>query len=190
VSEQATLKARQGVPNVLGGGLRVVDGDGGDVPADGSTIGQIALRGNNVMAGYHLDADATDAASLDGWFLSGDLGVLHPDGYVELKDRAKDIVITGGENVSTVEVEQALCSHPAVSEAAVVGAAHELWGEVPVAFVTLRAGADASVEELQAHVRSRLAGFKVPKDVRFGELPKTSTGKIQKFVLRERVNDG
>ena len=188
--EQARLKARQGVVNVLGGGLRVVDDTGADVAADGSTIGQIALRGNNVMAGYHLDPEATDGATLDGWFLTGDLGVLHPDGYVELKDRAKDIVITGGENVSTVEVEQALCSHPAVSEAAVVGAPHELWGEVPIAFVALRPDGEVSVEELQAHVRSRLAGFKVPKDVRFGELPKTSTGKIQKFVLRERVNDG
>ena len=188
-AEQAQLKARQGVTNILGGGLRVVDEKGDDVDGDGTTIGQIALQGNNVMAGYHLDPEATAASSLDGWFLSGDLGVLHGDGYIELKDRAKDIVITGGENVSTVEVEQALCSHPSVSEAAVVGRPDDLWGEVPVAFVALRPGVpDVSVQELQAHVRSRLAGFKVPKAVTFGELPKTSTGKIQKFVLRERVH--
>jgi len=183
-AEQAQRQARQGVPNVLGGGLRVLDDDGVDVPADGATLGQIALRGNNVMAGYHLDPEATAAVNRDGWFLTGDLGVLNTDGYVELKDRAKDIVISGGENVSTVEVEQALCAHPAVSEAAVVGAPDELWGEVPVAFVTLRPGADVTAEELRAHVRTRLAGFKVPKAVRFGELPKTSTGKIQKYLLR------
>jgi fatty-acyl-CoA synthase len=183
--ERARLQARQGVPNILGGGLRVVDADGRDVPADGVTLGQIALRGNNVMAGYHLDPVATAAAITSReWFLTGDLGVLHADGYVELKDRAKDIVITGGENVSTVEVEQALCSHPAVSEAAVVGSPHELWGEVPVAFVALRPEAMVAAEELQEHVRARLAGFKVPKQIRFGELPKTSTGKIQKYLLR------
>jgi fatty-acyl-CoA synthase len=182
--ELARFQARQGVPNILGGGLRVIDDLGADVPADAASMGQIAIRGNNVMAGYHLDAEATAAVDRDGWFLTGDLGVLHPDGYVELKDRAKDIVITGGENVSTVEVEQALCAHPAVAEAAVVGAPHELWGEVPVAFVDLHRGAVVSAEELQAHVRARLAGFKVPKAIRFGALPKTSTGKIQKYQLR------
>ncbi len=186
--DRARLKARQGVPNVLGGRLRVVDEQGRDVPADGATMGQLALHGNNVMGGYYEDAAATAAASLDGWFLTGDLGVMHPDGYVELRDRAKDIVISGGENISTVEVEQALCSHPAVAEAAVVGRPDDVWGEVPVAFVALQPGASATVESLQDHVRQRLARFKVPKDIYLGELPKTSTGKIPKYVLRQRLS--
>lgn len=183
--EQAVLKARQGVPNVLGGELRVIDEHGVDVPSDGTTLGQMALRGNTVTDGYYRDPEATAAAFLDGWFLTGDLAVRHADGYVELKDRAKDIIISGGENISTVEVEQALCSHPGVAEAAVVGADDELWGQVPVAHVALLPNAVVSVDELRQHVRAQLAGFKVPKRVTFGQLPKTATGKIQKYRLRD-----
>jgi fatty-acyl-CoA synthase len=185
--EQARLKARQGVGNMVSCRARVVGPDGADVPADGATIGEIALRGNNVMLGYLHDPDATAAAAPDGWFRTGDLGVLHPDGYVELRDRSKDVIISGGENIASVEVEQVLADHPAVLEAAVVAAPDERWGEVPVAYVTLHEGASATAEELQEHVRGRLARFKAPKRVVFGPLPKTSTGKIQKYVLRQRL---
>jgi fatty-acyl-CoA synthase len=186
-AEQARLKARQGVGNMIACTARVIADDGSDVPADGTTIGEIALRGNNVMLGYFKDPEATRAAAPDGWFRTGDLGVLHPDGYVELRDRSKDVIISGGENIASVEVEQVLADHPAVLEAAVVAAPDEKWGEVPVAFVTLHEGANATAEELQEHVRARLARFKAPKQVVFGPLPKTSTGKIQKYVLRQRT---
>jgi fatty-acyl-CoA synthase len=139
-----------------------------------------------VMLGYLRDPDATAAAAPDGWFRTGDLGVLHPDGYVELRDRSKDVIISGGENIASVEVEQVLADHPAVLEVAVVAAPDERWGEVPVAYVTLHEGATATEEELVEHVRARLARFKAPKAVVFGELPKTSTGKIQKYLLRQR----
>jgi fatty-acyl-CoA synthase len=187
VEEQAQLKARQGVGNVVSEEMRVVAEDGADVPADGRTMGEIALRGNNVMLGYYRDEEATRKAALDGWFRTGDLGVMHPDGYVELKDRAKDIIISGGENVSSLEVERALAAHPATLEVAVVAGPDPLWGEVPVAFVTLKQGGAASERELIDHARSHLAHFKAPKRVVFGELPKTSTGKIRKYVLRERA---
>ncbi len=186
-SEQARLKARQGVCNVIGEPLRVVDAEGADVPADAKTMGEIAIRGNNVMLGYYRDEDATRRACPDGWFRTGDLGVMHADGYVELRDRAKDIIISGGENIASVEVEQAMTHHPAVLEVAVVAGPDEKWGEVPVAFVTLKAGASASERELIEHVRDRLAHFKAPRRVVFGPLPKTSTGKIQKKVLRDRL---
>jgi fatty-acyl-CoA synthase len=150
-------------------------------------MGEIALRGNNVMLGYYRDEEATQKAAPDGWFRTGDLGVMHPDGYVELKDRAKDIIISGGENVSSLEVERALAAHPATLEVAVVAGPDPLWGEVPVAFVTLKQGGAASERELIDHARSHLAHFKAPKRVVFGELPKTSTGKIRKYVLRERA---
>jgi fatty-acyl-CoA synthase len=185
--ERAERLARQGVGNVIAERVRVVDEAGADVPADGQTLGQVAVRGNNVMLGYYRDAEATRAAAPDGWFRTGDLGVMHPDGYVELRDRLKDIIISGGENISSIEVENVLCQHPAVEEAAVVGVPHDHWGEVPVAFVTTRGSATVDVDELISFVRERLAHFKAPKSVVVGDLPKTSTGKIQKNVLRENA---
>jgi fatty-acyl-CoA synthase len=181
------LLARQGVGNIVARPLRVLDPDGHDVPADGTTIGELAVRGNDVMLGYYRDEEATAAVTRSGCFLTGDLAVAHPDGYVEIRDRSKDIIISGGENIASVEVERALDAHPAVLECAVVGAPDETWGEVPVAFVTLRDGEAADAEELRDFVRQRLARFKVPKRIEFVELPKTSTGKIQKNVLRGRV---
>ena len=162
-------------------------GVAGEAPADGLTTGQIALRGNNVMLGYLNDEEATRAAAPDGWFRTGDIGVMHPDGYVELRDRSKDVIISGGENIASVEVEQAIADHPAVLEAAVIALPDERWGEVPGAYVTLRDGYSATEQEIVEHVRERLARFKAPKRVVFGELPKTSTGKIQKFVLRDEA---
>jgi fatty-acyl-CoA synthase len=188
--EQARLKARQGVGNMISCRARVVGPGGVDVPADGTSVGEIALRGNNVMLGYLDDPEATAAAVPDGWFRTGDLGVLHPDGYVELRDRSKDVIISGGENIASVEVEQAIAEHPAVLEAAVVAAPDERWGEVPVAYVTLQGGANVTEAEIIAHVKGRLARFKAPKRVIFGELPKTSTGKIQKYVLRDEASAG
>ena len=184
--EQAALKARQGYPNPCAGEMSVVDEHMRKISADGKTMGEVVMRGNLVMTGYFEDPAATEAAFAGGWFHSGDIGVLHPDGSVELRDRAKDIIISGGENISSVEVEQAVVSHPAVMECAVVPIPHEKWGEAPKVFATLKPGASATVEEIVDHCRQRLAGFKVPKAVEFGELPKTSTGKVQKYVLRER----
>ncbi|MPZ93794.1 MAG: AMP-binding protein [Propionibacteriales bacterium] len=186
--ERATLNARQGVGNVIAEPLRVVDAEGGDVPADGQTIGEIVARGNDVMLGYYRDEAATERVTVDGWFRTGDLAVMHPDHYVEIKDRAKDIIVSGGENIASVEVERVLAEHPAVLESAVVGVPDDRWGEVPVAYVALRSGATASVEELRDHVRSRIAAFKVPKHVVFQDLPRTSTGKIQKNLLRQQVH--
>jgi fatty-acyl-CoA synthase len=190
--EQARLRARQGVATVVSERLRVVDSEMRDVPRDGATLGEVVMRGNNVMLGYYRDAQATAEAFTGGWFHSGDLAVMHPDGYVELRDRLKDIVISGGENIATIEVEQALSAHPGISEAAVVGRPDEKWGEVPVAFVTVHDGEEPlDLAELQEFVRGRLARFKVPKAVEVvDELPKTGTGKIQKFVLRERARSG
>jgi len=184
--ERSVLQARQGVSMIQAEGLRIVDKAMADVPADGSTMGEIVMRGNNVMAGYYADPAATAEAFRGGWFHSGDLGVMHPDGYIELRDRIKDIVISGGENISTVEVEQALMSHPAVLDAAVIGVPDEKWGERPKAFVVLRAGHGATPQELLTHVRTKIARHKAPREIDITlELPKTSTGKIQKFVLRE-----
>jgi fatty-acyl-CoA synthase len=186
--EQMDLRARQGVSTVVSEPLRVVDADMNDVPADGEVTGEIVMRGNNVTTGYYRDEEATERAFAGGWFHSGDLGVMHPDGYVQLRDRIKDIVISGGENISTVEVEVALLAHPAVTEAAVVGAPDERWGEVVKAFVILRGGSELTGDELRAFARERLARYKVPKIIEFvDDLPKTSTGKIQKFVLRDRA---
>ena len=187
LATQARRKARQGVANVIGEPIRVVDPHGIDVPRDAQTMGEIAIRGNNVMLGYYRDAETTGRSCPDGWFRTGDLGVMHADGYVELRDRTKDIIISGGENISSVEVEQALTSHDAVLEVAVVAAADAKWGEVPVAFVTLKEGGHATADELIGHVRERLAHFKAPKRVVFGPLPKTSTGKVQKNALRDRL---
>jgi fatty-acyl-CoA synthase len=187
VDQRAALQARQGVGMITAEGIRVVDEEMADVPADGTTMGEIVMRGNTVMAGYYLDPEATAEAFRGGWFHSGDLGVMFPDGYIELRDRAKDIVISGGENISTVEVEQALMSHPCVLEAAVVGVPDDKWGERPKAFVVLRAGTSATQEELIAHVKTKIAGYKAPREVDITvELPKTSTGKIQKFMLRDK----
>ena len=187
--DQARFKARQGVGNVVSQQLRVVDVRGEDVPSDGATLGEIALRGNNVMLGYYRDPDATRNAAPDGWFHTGDLAVMHPDGYVEIRDRAKDIIISGGENIASIEVERALSTHDSVLEVAVVAAPDEKWGEVPIAFVTLKPDRGASAEALIEHARSVLAHFKAPKRIVFGELPRNATGKIQKFVLRERARN-
>ena len=183
---RAGVMARQGVPYHHATYLRVVDGEMRDVPADGETMGEVVMRGNNVMKGYFEDPEATAAAFAGGWFHSGDLGVVHPDGYIELRDRKKDIIISGGENISTIEVEHTLVKHPAVLEAAVVAMPHDKWGEVPKAYVSLKPGAEASEAEVIEFCRERLAHFKCPKGVAFGDLPKTSTGKIQKFRLREK----
>jgi fatty-acyl-CoA synthase len=185
--EQSRLNARQGIGNIVTGFVRVVDTDGRSVPADGASLGEIVIQGNNVMLGYYADESATEAALGDGFLRTGDLGVLHPDGYVELKDRSKDIIITGGENVSSVEIEQILCGHPAVVEAAVVARPHPRWGETPVAVVHLRPGMTATEGELIAYVRERTAHFKAPTSVVFRPLPKTSTGKTQKHVLRAEL---
>jgi fatty-acyl-CoA synthase len=186
--DQARFRARQGVATVVTEPLRVVDQMMRDVPPDGETLGEIVMRGNNVMLGYYRDPEATRAAFAGGWFHSGDLAVMHPDGYVEIRDRLKDVVISGGENIPSVEVELALMAHPSVSEAAVVGAPDERWGEVPVAFVTARPGAVIEAEELRSFARDRLAHFKVPKRIEVvDDLPKTGTGKIQKFVLRQEL---
>ncbi|MDA0229816.1 MAG: acyl-CoA synthetase [Proteobacteria bacterium] len=188
IEAQATLKARQGVAYVTLDGLGVqAPGSGDAVPADGKTMGEVVMRGNTVMKGYLKNGPATEEAFAGGWFHTGDLGVMHPDGYIELKDRAKDIIISGGENISTIEIEDVLYKHAAVLEAAVVGRPDDTWGETPCAFVTLKDGATASADELIAHCRANMAHFKAPKTVVFGTLPKTSTGKVQKFTLRERA---
>jgi len=183
---RAAVMARQGVPYQVATHLRVVDAEMNDVPADGKTLGEVVMRGNNVMKGYYRDPEATAEAFAGGWFHSGDLGVMHADGYIELRDRKKDIIISGGENISTIEIEHTLVKHPAVLECAVIAVPHEKWGEVPKAFVSLRPGASVREQELIEFCRERLAHFKCPKAVEFGELPKNATGKIQKFRLREK----
>jgi fatty-acyl-CoA synthase len=183
--DRAVVKARQGVELITSGELAVVSDSGDEVPWDGQTLGEITVRGNVVMEGYYNDPEATKKAMGDGWFHSGDAAVVHPDGYVEIRDRIKDVIISGGENISSVEVEGTLLRHPAVGEAAVVGLPSERWGETPHAFVVLLSGQTATEEELIEFVRGRLAHFKAPRGVTFvAELPKTATGKIQKFVLR------
>ena len=188
-AEQARLKSRQGVRYPVIEGLMVADPQTlTPVPSDGQSMGEVFFRGNIVMKGYLKNPKATDEAFKDGWFHSGDLGVRHADGYIELKDRSKDIIISGGENISTIEVESVLYKHPSVQEAAVVARPDEKWGETPCAFVTLKPGAPPlEAAEILEFCRLHLAHFKVPKAVVFGELPKTSTGKVQKYVLRERA---
>jgi fatty-acyl-CoA synthase len=184
-ADRAVVKARQGVELITSGELRVVDEEMNDVPRDAATLGEIVARGNVVMRGYYNDPEATAAALKGGWFHSGDAAVVHPDGYVEIRDRFKDVIISGGENISSIEVEGVLLRHPAVLEAAVVGMPHEQWGESPQAFIVLRAGVSATGQELRDFARESLAHFKVPTAFHFvKELPKTATGKIQKFVLR------
>jgi fatty-acyl-CoA synthase len=188
LAERAMLTARQGVRYATLEGLMVADPETlSPMAADGASIGEVMMRGNMVMKGYLKDPAATAKAFAGGWFHTGDLGVTHPDGYIEIKDRSKDIIISGGENISTIEVEAMLYRHPAVLEAAVVAKPDAYWGEVPCAFVTLKPGVEASEADIIAHCRERLARFKAPKSVVFGPLPKTSTGKVQKYVLRERA---
>jgi fatty-acyl-CoA synthase len=184
---KARLKARQGVPYAVYGEVRVVDAEMKDVPRDGQVLGQVVMRGNNIMKGYLNDPAATAEAFKGGWFQSGDLAVWHPDGYIELRDRKKDIIISGGENISSIEVENAIYQHPGVLEAAVIGLADEKWGEVPIAFIDRRPGQALSEAEIIAFCRERIAHFKCPKRVVFGPLPKTATGKIKKFELRAKV---
>ena len=184
---RARFLARQGVAYVIADPIRVVDGDMKDVPRDGATMGEVVMRGNNVMKGYFDAPDLTAEAFRGGWFHSGDVAVWHPDGYIELRDRAKDIIVSGGENISTIEVEQTIASHPAVLECAVIAVPDEKWGERPKAFVLLKSGAEAGEAEIIAHVRGRIAHYKAPDQVEImAQLPKTSTGKIQKYVLREK----
>jgi fatty-acyl-CoA synthase len=186
VEQRAKLLARQGQAYPSAELVRVVDEEMHDVSRDAETMGEVVMRGNNVMSGYFADQAATETAFRGGWFHSGDLAVWHPDGNIELRDRSKDIIISGGENISSIEVEQTICAHPAVLECAVIGIPHERWGERPKAFVTLNTEAGASADEIIAFCRERLAHYKCPDAVEFGSLPKTSTGKIQKFALRER----
>jgi fatty-acyl-CoA synthase len=186
LEQRAKLLARQGQAYPSADLVRVVDGEMADIPQDAETMGEVVMRGNNVMSGYFADAAATEKAFRGGWFHSGDLAAWHPDGNIELRDRSKDIIISGGENISSIEVEQTIAAHPAVLECAVVGIPHERWGERPKAFVTLNAGATANAEEIVAFCRERLAHYKCPDAIEFGELPKTSTGKVQKYALRER----
>ena len=189
--EQARLKSRQGVPFVIAEpGLRVVNSKMEDVVRDGGTMGEVVMRGNNVMSGYFDDPDATATAFEGGWFHSGDLAVWHPDGYIELQDRAKDVIISGGENISSQEVEKVIMEHPGVLEVSVVGVPDDRWGEVPKAFVVPRDGATIAPDEVIQFTRDRIAHFKAPKYVEFRELPKTATGKIQKYVLREEEWEG
>ena len=185
VADRARIKARQGVELISSGELRVVDEQGHDVPRDGSTVGEILARGNVVMAGYYRDPEATARAFEGGWFHTGDAAVIHPDGYLEIRDRLKDVIVSGGENISSIEVEGVLLHHPSVQEVAIVGLPDEQWGEAPHAFVVLRPEMTLTEEELRAFARQRLAGFKVPRGATFvAELPKTATGKIQKYILR------
>ncbi len=183
--ERSRLKARQGVSYITAVDLRVVDDDMNDLPADGESMGEVVMRGNNVMKGYFQQPDATEEAFRGGWFHSGDLGVMDPDGYISLRDRKKDIIISGGENVSTIEVENTIYKHPDVLEVAVIAVPHEKWGEVPKAIVALKPGTDPTEQDIIDFCRQHLPGFKCPKAVSFKQLPKTSTGKIKKFELRE-----
>ena len=185
IAERAIIKARQGVELITSGETTVVDDQDAEVPHDGETVGEIVVRGNVVMRGYYNDPDATAEAMRGGWFHTGDAAVIHPDGYIEIRDRLKDVIISGGENISSVEVEGVLLRHPAVQEVAIVGLPDERWGESPHAFVVLKSGATANEDELREFAREHLAHFKAPHRVNFVlELPKTATGKIQKYVLR------
>jgi acyl-CoA synthetase (AMP-forming)/AMP-acid ligase II len=189
--EKAQLKARQGVPYIVALHMDVVDPQTMQpVPRDGKTMGEIVMRGNNVMLGYYKDPEATAAAFKGGWFHSGDLAVMHPDNYIQIMDRKKDIIISGGENISTVEVENVLYRHPDILEAAVIAVPDPRWGEVPKAFVVTKPGSQPTAEEIIEFCKENLARFKAPKTVVFGELPKTATGKIQKFKLREKEWEG
>src|SRR5207247_4816723 len=185
-ADRAVVKARTGVELITSGELQVVDAKGEEVPADGQALGEIVVRGNVVMDGYYHDPEATQRVMGGGWFHTGDAAVVHPDGYVEIRDRIKDVIISGGENISSVEVDGVLLRHPAVASAASGGLPHAKWGEAPHAYVVLKSGASATEQELIKLCRDRLAHFKAPHSVTFvQELPKTATGKIQKYVLRK-----
>ena len=187
IDDEAFKKSRQGVATTtMHVGVRVVDEQMNDVPWDASTIGEVVTRGNTVMVGYFRDTQASEEAFTGGWFHTGDMAVMHSDGYMELKDRKKDVIISGGENISSIEVEKILMEHPAVVETCVVGVPDEQWGESPKAFVSLREGVSADATEIIAFCRDRMAHFKVPRSIEFGDLPKTATGKIQKYLLRDR----
>jgi fatty-acyl-CoA synthase len=191
MDEMAIVKSRQGVPYIMTHFMDVVDPvTMKPVPRDGKTMGEIVMRGNNVMTGYYKDPEATEEAFEGGWFHSGDLAVMHPDGYAQIMDRKKDIIISGGENISTVEVESVIYSHPDVQEVAVIPVPDEKWGEVPKAYVVLKAGKTTSAEDIIAYTKEHLARFKAPKYIEFGDLPKTATGKIQKFKLRDKEWEG
>jgi fatty-acyl-CoA synthase len=190
LDEQAQLLGRQGVHYVIAEPARVIDDEGREVPADGETLGEVLMRGNNVMTGYLDDPEQTEEALGDGWYHSGDLAVRHPDGYIELRDRKKDIIVSGGENIATIEVEQAIAEHPAVAAVAVVSTPDEKWGERPKAFVELVEGEDASEEEILNFAKEHLTGYMRPAAVEIAELPKTSTGKIQKKELRDKEWEG
>ena len=191
IEQQAEIKSRQGIRFPMMDAARVVDVNSGkEVPADGETMGEILLRGNPTMKGYYKNEEATAEAFKDGWFHSGDLAVVYPDGYIQIKDRLKDIIISGGENISSIEVESVIYRHPKVAAAAVVAKPHEKWGETPCAFVELKDGQDASEDEIIGFCKENMAGFKRPSQVVFMTLPKTSTGKIQKFALRDLINQG
>ena len=191
LNARSVLMARQGVRYATLDGMQVADPATHEpVPRDGETLGEVMLRGNTIMKGYLRNAAATEDAFREGWYHTGDLAVWHPDGYIEVKDRSKDIIISGGENISSLEVEECLYRHPMVMEAAVVARPDEKWGETPCAFVVLRPDAGAvTAEDIIGWCREHLARFKVPRTVVFGELPKTSTGKVQKFALRNRARD-
>jgi fatty-acyl-CoA synthase len=189
MAEKAQIKARQGVRGPMLEAVMVADPLTLEpTPMDGKTMGEIFMRGNNVMKGYLKNQPATEEAFKGGWFHTGDLAVCYPDGYVEIKDRSKDIIISGGENISSIEIEDVLFKHPAIMEAAVVAKNDEKWGETPCAFVCLKEGQTLTEEELKAYCREHMAHFKVPKTFIFAHLPKTSTGKVQKFVLRQMAN--
>jgi fatty-acyl-CoA synthase len=188
-AERAAKKARQGVPYAALDDLTVMDPETmARVPADGETMGEVMMRGNVVMKGYLKNQAASDEAFRGGWFHTGDLGVLHADGYIQLKDRSKDIIISGGENISSIEVEDTLYKHPAVAACAVVAKADDKWGETPCAFIELKSGQSVTSDDIIEFCRQHMARFKVPRNVVFAELPKTSTGKIQKFKLRDMAN--
>jgi fatty-acyl-CoA synthase len=186
IAERARLMARQGQGYATADLVRVVDEDMNDVERDGETLGEIVMHGNMVAKGYFENEEATEEAFEGGWYHSGDVAVWHPDGYIEIRDRSKDIIVSGGENISTIEVEQAVSRHPAVMEAAVVAIPDEKWGERPKAFVVLKKGEEATEQEIIDFCKENIARFKAPSAVEFTELPKTSTGKVQKFVLRDK----
>jgi fatty-acyl-CoA synthase len=186
LGEQAALLSRQGVNYVVACPVRVVDADGSDVPADGTTLGEVLMRGNTVMTGYFRDPEQTEVTLADGWYHSGDLGVRHPDGYVELRDRKKDIIISGGENISSIEVENAIKKHPAVVDVAVVSTPDEKWGERPKAFVEIADDAQVSPEDIRAFAEQKLPRYMRPDSVEFTKLKRTATGKVEKKGLRDR----
>ena len=189
MEERARRLSRQGVAHPIAGEAMVMDRVDIQVPRDGITVGEIALRGNTIMAGYYKDPETTEKVFSSGVFRTGDLAVRHPNGAIEIRDRSKDIIISGGENIASIEIEGILHQHPAVLLAAVVAMPDETWGEVPCAFVELRAGLATTPDELKEHCRERLARFKVPKNIVISDIPRTATGKIQKYLLRERVSE-